>query len=157
MTRIREEEEVSHDWWLLTTQRATCSLSSGVWGKILCAEWAYRRPWIMIRIRDHRVRGNAKNLRITGSGPVRSPHKVVHIIRDVGLRQTAQTCTVWWQWSVSCFVCVAPRAFPTTAADNDGFQCLLCANKYTYIHHVCLVPGTCARVSCSVVCSNRAY
>ena len=49
----------------------------------------------------------------------------------------------------------APVA-PAPTNDIDGFQCLLCANKYTYIHHVCLVPGTCACVSYSVVCSNSS-
>ena len=49
----------------------------------------------------------------------------------------------------------AAPAAPAPTNDIDGFQCLLCANKYTYIH-VCLVPGTCACVSCSVVCSNTS-
>ena len=135
-------------------RHAACPVVCGARFRVQNERIGVRGLWSASAIIESAV--NAKNLRITVRLPVRSPHKVVHTICDVGLRQTAQTCTVWWQ-SVSCFVCVAPRAFPTTSADNDGFQCLLCANKYTYIHHVCLVPGMCARVSCSVVCSNRAY
>ena len=60
----------------------------------------------------------------SASGPVRSPHKVVHTTPDDPDVHSLVTVS-------QSFVCVAPRDFPTTSADNDGFQCLLCANKYT--------------------------
>jgi len=68
---------------------------------------------------------------------------------------------IWWPGSAQtrCESSVLLKAAPVAPAPTnniDGFQCLLCANKYTYIHHVCLVPGTCACVSCSVVCSNTS-
>ena len=59
-------------------------------------------------------------------GSRRSPHKVVHTMPDGPDVHSLVTVSQF-------FVCKAPRAFPTTSADNDGFQCLLCANKYTYI------------------------
>ena len=124
-----------------------------------CAEWAYRRPRITMRIGSA---DNAKNLRITvrqRTGPDRSVVRTKYFtlrVDNVGYvtwvtwligRRALWFGHKWSVGSVSYFVCVRPRAFRTMSLGNYGFQCLLCANKYTYLHHVCLVPGTCARVS----------
>ena len=71
---------------------------------------------------------SAKNLRISDRSVVRTKHSTlachVIVIPDVHFGLVSQLCLV-------CFVCVSARAFRTMSVDNDGFQCLLRANKYT--------------------------